>query len=51
MQEISKAISSIEELLKKLPSKREQAGISYGIVSNLAVIESSLNGISRVTRN
>jgi len=50
-KEIFRAINSIGELLKRLPSKPEDAGLKYAIVSNLAVIQMNLTGMPRASSN
>lgn len=40
--EIFRAISGIGELLKRLPTKPEDAPMKYAIVSNLSVIQMNL---------
>jgi hypothetical protein len=53
--EIFKAINGISGILKTMPLPPENAaamhGIMYGIMSNLAVIQTNLVGIPRVTSN
>jgi hypothetical protein len=49
--EIFKAIKGIGELLKNLPSKPENAGVMYAIMSNLTVIQMNLIGMPRVNSN
>lgn len=43
-KEIFKAINGICELLKRLPSKPEDAPVKYAIMSNLTVIQMNLTG-------
>lgn len=50
-KEIFKAINAIGELLKRLPSKPEDAPVTYAIVSNLSVIQMNLTGMPRVSPN
>ena len=50
-KEIFRAINGIGELLKRLPSNPEDAGLKYAITSNLAVIQMNLAGMPRVTSN
>lgn len=47
--EIFKAMNGIGELLKKLPSRPENAAVMYAIMSNLAVIHTNLAGARRVS--
>ena len=49
--EIFKAMNGIGELLKRLPSKPEDAPVKYAIMSNLTVIQMSLTGMPRVSSN
>ena len=49
--QIFKALNGIGELLKTLPSKPENAGVLYAIMSNIAVIQTNLIGIPRVSSN
>jgi hypothetical protein len=49
--EIFQALRGIGALLKKLPSTPETTPVMYGIMSNIAVIESHLTGIPRVNSN
>jgi hypothetical protein len=49
--QIFKALNGIGELLKTLPSKPENAGVMYAIMSNIAVIQTNLIGIPRVSSN
>ena len=49
--QIFKALNGIGELLKTLPSKLENAGVMYAIMSNIAVIQTNLIGIPRVSSN
>ena len=51
VSEIVKALDGIGELLKRLPSKPETAGVMYSIISNIAVIQTTLAGLPRVTSN
>ena len=51
VQEVLKAVSGIAELVKKLQSHPEHAGILYGIMVNVMTIRSQLGGIPRVTLN
>jgi hypothetical protein len=44
-------INGIGELLKTLPSKPENAAVMYAIMSNLAVIQTSLTGMARASSN
>jgi hypothetical protein len=48
---ILQAVRGICTLLKKLPSTPETAPVIYGIMSNIAVIESNLTGTPRVHSN
>jgi len=50
-EEIFRAVNGIGELLKRLPSKPEDAGFKYAIMSNLAVIQMNLTGMARATSN
>jgi hypothetical protein len=50
-QEIFKAINGIGELLKRLPSKPEDAPVKYAIMSNLTVIQINLTGMPRAGSN
>jgi hypothetical protein len=49
--EILKAVNGIGELLKRLPSKPENAAVLYAIMSNLTVIQMNLTGIPRINSN
>ena len=49
--QIFKALNGIRELLKTLPSKPENAGLMYAIMSNIAAIQTNLIGIPRVSSN
>ena len=49
--QIFKALNGIGELLKTLPSKPENAAVMYAIMSNIAVIQTNLIGIPRVSSN
>jgi hypothetical protein len=49
--EVFKALHGIGELLKTLPSKPENAGVLYAIMSNLIVIQMNLTGTPRVSPN
>jgi hypothetical protein len=49
--EIVKAVKGIGELLKTLPARRENAAVMYGIMSNLAVIQTGLAGAPRASSN
>ena len=49
--EILKAINGIGELLKRLPSKPEDAPVKYAIISNLTVIQMNLTRMPRVNSN
>ena len=49
--QIFKALNGISELLKTLPSKPENAGVMYAIMSNIAVIQTNLIGMPRVSSN
>jgi len=49
--QIFKALNGIGELLKTLPSKPENAGVMYAIMSNIAAIQTNLIGIPRVSSN
>lgn len=50
-KEIFKAINGIGELLKRLPSKPEDAPVKYAIMSNLSVIQMTLTGMLRASSN
>ena len=50
-KEIFKAINGIGELLKRLPSKPEDARVKYAIMSNLTVIQTNLTGVPRAPSN
>ena len=50
-KEILKATNVIGELLKRLPSKPEDAPVKYAIMSNLSVIRMILTGITRASPN
>ena len=50
-KEIFKAINGIGELLKRLPSKPEDAPVKYAIMSNLSVIQMTLTGMPRACSN
>ena len=49
--EIFKAINGIGELLKRPPSKPEDAPVKYAIISNLTVIQMNLTRMPRVNSN
>ena len=49
--QIFKALNGIGELLKALPSKPENAAVMYAIMSNVAIIQSNLTGMPRVSSN
>jgi hypothetical protein len=49
--QVFKALNGIGELLKTLPSKPENEGVLYAIMSNIAVIQTNLIGIPRVSSN
>ena len=49
--QIFKALNGIGELLKHLPSKPENAGVMYAIMSNVSVIHTNLVGMPRVNSN
>ena len=49
--QIFKALNGIGELLKTLPSTPENAGVVFAIMSNVAVIQTNLIGIPRVSSN
>ena len=51
VKEIFKAISGIGELLKRLPSKPEDAPVTYAIMSNLSVIQMTLTAMPRASSN
>ena len=46
---IFKAINGIGELLKRLPSRPEDAPVKYAIMSNLSLIQMNLTGMPRVS--
>ena len=48
-QQIFKAINGIGELLKRLPSRPEDAPVKYAIMSNLSLIQMNLTGMPRVS--
>ena len=50
-KEIFKALNGIGELLKRLPSKPEDAPVKYTIMSNLTVIQMNLTGMPRASSN
>ena len=50
-KEILKATNGIGELLKRLPSKPEDAPVKYAIMSNLSVIQMTLTGMPRASSN
>ena len=50
-KEIFKAINGIGELLKRLPSKPDDAPVKYAIMSNLSVIQMTLTGMPRASSN
>jgi hypothetical protein len=50
-KEIFRAINGIGELLKRLPSKPEDAPVKYAIMSNLSVIQMILTGTPRAGSN
>ena len=50
-EEIFRAVNGIGELLKSLPAQPQNAAVIYGIMSNLAVIQSNVAGILRVSSN
>jgi hypothetical protein len=49
--EIFKALNGIGELLKLLQSKPETEGVTYALMSNIAVIRMNLAGAPRVSSN
>ena len=49
--QIFKALNGIGKLLKTLPSKPENAAVMYAIMSNIAVIQTNLIGMPRVSSN
>lgn len=49
--EIFNALNGIGELLKRLPSRPENAGVMYAITSNLMAIQMNLTGMPRVSSN
>lgn len=51
VREIFRALNGIGELLKTLPSKPENAGVMYAIMSNLTVIRTNLTRMPRVNSN
>jgi hypothetical protein len=55
VEEIFKAVNGISGILKSLPSQPENAaalhGLAYGIMSNLAVIQTTLARIPRTPSN
>ena len=44
-KEILRAIHGIGELLKRLPTRPEDAAVKYAIISNLSVIQMNLTGM------
>jgi hypothetical protein len=50
-REILKAVNGIGELLKRLPSRPEDAPVKYAIMSNLGVIQMTLTGMPRASSN
>jgi hypothetical protein len=50
-KEIFKAINGIGELLKRLPTKPEDAPVKYAIMSNLTVIQTNLMGMPQARSN
>jgi len=50
-KEIFKAVNGIGELLKRLPSRPEDAPVKYAIMSNLSVIQMALTGTPRASAN
>jgi hypothetical protein len=50
-KEIFKAINGIDELLKRLPTKPEDAPVKYAIMSNLTVIQTNLMGMLQASSN
>jgi hypothetical protein len=48
---IFKAINGIDRLLKALPARPENAAVMYAIMSNLAVIQTNLVEMPRVSSN
>jgi hypothetical protein len=50
-KEIFKAINGIGELLKRLPSRPEDAPVKYAIMSNLTAIQMNLTGMPRTRSN
>jgi hypothetical protein len=50
-KEIFKAINGIGELLKRLPSKPEDAPVKHAIMSNLTLIQMNLTGMPRTSSN
>ena len=49
--EILKAANGIGELLKRLPAKPENGMVMYAIMSNLALIQTHINGLPRINSN
>lgn len=49
--EIFRALNGIDELLRALPSRPEDAAVIYAIMSNLTVIRMKLSGMPRVHSN
>jgi hypothetical protein len=49
--QIFKALNGIGEVLKTLPAKPENASVMYAIMSNIAVIQTNLVGMSRANPN
>jgi hypothetical protein len=49
--QVLRALGGISELLKKLPSKPENAGVMYAIMSNVTVIQRSVSGSPRISSN
>ena len=50
-KEIFKAINGVGELLKRLPSKPEDAPVKYAIMANLNVIQMTLTGMPPASSN
>jgi len=51
VREIFKAVNGIEALLKMLRSTPDNHAVMYSIMSNLAVIQTNLAGVPRVSSN
>jgi hypothetical protein len=51
VREIFKALNGIGNLVKNVVSKPGNAAVVYGIMSNIAVIQANLSGMTRINSN